>query len=73
MWEIRESQILIVSHDNKEEEFEPIPPFLLDMQLVTTRQALETKAFIDLGADCNVLCPMTHGNLWVNVLLNFPK
>ena len=55
MREIRESKILIVSHDNKEEEFEPIPPFLLDMQLIMTSQTILTKAFIDSGADCNVL------------------
>ena len=38
MREQREAQILMVSHDNKDEELEPIPPFLLDMQLDTTGQ-----------------------------------
>ena len=46
-----------------EKELELIPPFLLDMQLVTTSHALWTKALIDLGADCNIL----SYEIWVSL------
>ena len=44
----KRQQILMVSQAvNKDKEPEIIPPFLLDMQLVTTSHAMWTKALID--------------------------
>ena len=52
----KRQQILMISQeDTKNKEPELIPPFLLDMQLVTTSHAMWTKALIDSGADYNVL------------------
>ena len=47
----KRQQILMVSQEvNKDKEPKLIPPFLLDMQLVTTSHAMWTKALIDSGA-----------------------
>ena len=52
----KRAQILMVSQEvNKDKEPELIPPFFLDLQLVTKSHAMWTKALIDSGADCNVL------------------
>ena len=60
----KQPQIFMISQEViKDKEPEIIPPFLLDMQLVTTSHAKWTKALIDSGADCNILSYET----WVSL------
>lgn len=65
MQRCKRPQIFMVSQEViKGKEPELIPPFLLNMQLVTTSHAMWTKALIDSGAaDCNVLSYET----WVSL------